>query len=147
MDEHQSFSDYQRICRVLEILFDDVLFVPRNQDFSDLNPERDGTKRRILKEEARWNWRDLVFRSFQCSTPSSDHCHCISEFILENECMPCFCCQLNEKWNIGRWIPLNRQECYAWWSYYWAGRWTQEAGCAIQKIVRTFERWGIFERE
>jgi hypothetical protein len=145
MDENQILWDYDVICKVLETLFSDPLYIPRHEDFHDLNPQHDKIKVKILKIEASWQWRDLVYKSVSCDREETLNCATAGYLAQYHASMPYFCGRINQRINAGRIIPLNPTECHAFWLYYWHGAWNKQAGYAVKKVLRNFNRLRVVE--
>lgn len=147
MSESTIRSDFERISKVLAILYDNPEYAPkvlRREYNHDFNRTNDSALTRVLKIERAWDWRERVYNSFRCALPQS--CNQMSHFAGYSQFQKDFCQRLDPKVTHG-WIPLERHHCFAWWNYYWRGRYTKPVDRATGIIVRNFDRWRVWGEE
>lgn len=138
-------SDFERISKVLAILYDNPEYAPFNlsKDYgNDFNPTNDGIKTRILKIERAWDWRERIFHSFRCTLPAC--CHQMDSIRNGTAMLDDFCHRVEREHSNG-WIPFERHHCFAWWSYYCDGVYHgRSLDGAIWIISRNFDRWRVW---
>lgn len=134
-------SPFEEICQVLDLFFNHPEYRPNPiQNEIDLNPTRDILKMKIEKIEQAWEWRNRVRKALCCQKYNINNC---SKYYWPE--MHSFC------HGIYRYeIPWQRRflspsQCFAFWSYYFAGRWMMETESSIVKICRNMRGKGVIE--
>lgn len=142
-DDPDFVAAFRQVSAVLSIFFNDPLFIPKGDDFSEFNITRDPRKSRILRLDAVVNWRMKVYRACRCSLPCYVTCTQSAWWAGKHVSMPFLC---------GRIYPVERQfhrrylskgECWAFWEQWWNGREGPELSGAVRKVLRNLERMGV----
>jgi hypothetical protein len=105
----------------LAIFLDDLEFYPKSADMGpEFNPSHDPQKVKTLKIESAWEWRSRVLACLRCQDELYD-------------------------WETPRRGSYpSESERDAFYMYFQAGRWNQQAGWAIVKINRLMEEKGVY---
>lgn len=147
MSESSILSDFERICKVIDVLYDDPTYSPlhlKRQYDNDFNPTHDGQVTKILKIERAWDWRDRVYNSFRCALPKD--CTQMAHFAHKGKLQRYFCQRFDPRIVHG-WIPFERRHCWAFWSYYWNQEYIRELDRAVKIVCRNFDRWRVWGEE
>lgn len=145
MSEASILWDYRLICKVLEVLHEEPEYSPPylRREYDLMNPTHDTVKSRVIRIERTWDWRERVFKAFQCDLQAGATCTQMTQFIRYSSLMPCFCQRCDPA--IRGWMPLERHQCFAWWRYYWQQKYTKAVDRAVAVIARNFDRWRVWD--
>ena len=147
MSEQAILSDFSRICHVLDILDVHPEYAPYGRKFDEeFNKTKDRIKVRTLRIERAWDWRDRVFKSFHCSLVDPQSCNQMAFFAHRWILQKYFCHRMNPM-IVGRRAPLSKNQCFAWWTYYWEHRYMRDLDKAVNVIVGNFEKWDVWGEE
>jgi hypothetical protein len=134
-------AEIGRISSILYVFFTDPTYRPR--DFTiqeELNPTKDKTKARILRLDQIVDWRLKIYSCFRCNLSRNVDCGQMAWFHGKHITMPHMCQRIYPHEQKYRRQYLNRQECWAFWHYYWAGAEEKELEGAVRKIGRNLDR-------